>query len=162
MTDGLTSAERETTARGKQHVHAPERRSEDRRRKKRFVRVERRSGFDRRRERRGTEAVLVYLRDNPQALLALLLLANLLSVLDLVFTLHALNRGALEGNPLMRSLLEVSPAVAAAVKLSVFAALSAVLWWLRRYRLVLLVVLFTVTVYSALIVYQVYGLMLLR
>ena len=141
-----------------------ERRAAERRRQRQFVLLDRRSGFDRRRRSHATrlggalESALLQLRDDPHTLLAVLLLANLLSLLDLESTWYALAHGALEGNPLMRSLLAASPAVAATFKLCVVAALSALVWWLRRYRRMLQVALLTAAVYGAVIAYQLAGL----
>ena len=81
--------------------------------------LDRRSGFDRRRALTGNalaatwERSLLHLRDRTNVLVAVLLLANLLSILDLLFTLWALQNGAVEANPVMRGLLDASPAVAA-------------------------------------------------
>jgi hypothetical protein len=129
---------------------------------RKFVVHDRRTGFDRRGRSRSTavgaawDMSLVYLRDNATALLAVLITANLFSVLDLVFTLRALQNGAQEGNPLMKALLDWNPALAGGVKVSIIAALSLMIWKMRRYRLILLVAVFALAVYAALIVYHMY------
>jgi Domain of unknown function (DUF5658) len=139
-----------------------ERRATDRRVSRKFVMRDRRSGFDRRGRRRSTavgdawEASLVYLRDNASALFAVLATANLLSVLDLVFTLHALQNGAQEGNPLMRALLDWDPALAGGIKVGIIATLSLIIWRTRRYRLILQAAVFALAVYAAVILYHLY------
>ena len=141
-----------------------ERRSVDRRISRKFVVRERRTGFDRRRPRRATavggavDASLVYLRDNASVVIAVLLTANLLSILDLVFTLRALQNGAVEANPLMKALLAWDPAVAGGVKVGIIMALSLLIWKMRRYRLVLQVAVFALVVYAAIIAYHIYSL----
>lgn len=139
-----------------------ERRSADRRVSRTFVMRDRRSGFDRRGRRRSTavgaawDTSLVYLRDNAFALVAVLATANLLSVLDLVFTLRALQNGAQEGNPLMKALLDWNPTAAGGIKVAIIAALSLMIWKLRRYRLILQVAVFALAVYAAIIIYHMY------
>ena len=139
-----------------------ERRSVDRRISRKFVVRERRTGFDRRRPRRATavggavDASLVYLRDNASVVIAVLLTANLLSILDLVFTLGALQNGAEEANPFMKALLDWNPTVAGGVKVGIIMALSLLIWKMRRYRLVLQVAVFALVVYAAIIAYHIY------
>jgi hypothetical protein len=138
-----------------------ERRLLERRVSRKFVVRDRRSGFDRRERRNSTalgvawETALVYLRDNASALLAVLATANLLSALDFVFTLHALQNGALEANPVMRALLDRDPSLAGVVKVGMVAALSLMLWKMRRYRLILKVAVFALVVYAVLVLYHV-------
>jgi hypothetical protein len=139
-----------------------ERRSVDRRISRKFVVRERRSGFDRRHPRRATavggavDASLLYLRDNASVVIAVLLTANLLSILDLVFTRRALQNGAQEANPLMKALLDWNPAVAGGVKVGIIMALSLLIWKMRRYRIVLQVAVFALVVYAAIIAYHIY------
>ena len=94
-----------------------EARGRDRRRwRLNFVMHERRTGFDRRRpgtwSARFQERVLARLRDHDRNVLALLVTANILNVLDFLFTLRALDHGAVEANPFMRMLLSLDPATA--------------------------------------------------
>lgn len=143
-------------------TEAIRRRGLDRRRSSRFVVSERRSGFERRRRQRSSVATaydgaLVFLRDNPAALAALLALANLLSVFDLLFTRSLLRLGVTEANPFMRYLLEADPARAALVKVGLVALASLVIWLLRRYRSVLQLALFLVAVYAAVVLYECAG-----
>jgi hypothetical protein len=137
-----------------------ERRQTDRRQQSKRVFLDRRSGFDRRREGTGTglagswERSLLYMRDNASALIAVLLLANLLSILDLVFTMWALRMGAVEANPVMRGLLDASPAFAAFVKVSLVAALSLLIFAFRRYRLMLTAAVVVLLAFFLLILYH--------
>jgi hypothetical protein len=146
---------------------ATERRSVDRRMSRKFVVRERRTGFDRRNPRRvgrigaALDSSLVYLRDNASVVLAVLLTANLLSILDLVFTLRALQNGAQEGNPLMKALLDWNPAVAGCVKVGIILGLSLLIWRLRRYRMILQVALFALVMYGGIIAYHIYCLIYL-
>lgn len=129
--------------------------------------LDRRSGFDRRRAPTGNalaatwERSLLHLRDRPNVLVAVLLLANLLSILDLLFTLWALQNGAVEANPVMRGLLDASPAVAAAVKVGMVAALTALIFAFRRYRLMLATAVFVLLAFFFLVIYHSYGMIAL-
>jgi hypothetical protein len=132
----------------------------ERRQQRHFVVNERRSGFERRRRpalsppAAALDRLLVYLRDSAAALPALLVVVNLLSLFDLAFTLHVLRLGVTEGNPLMKYLFASSPTQAAVMKLVVIAAVSLVIWRLRRYRLALLTALFAVAVYASIVIYE--------
>ncbi len=131
----------------------------ERRRGRRFVLRERRSGFERRRRQGPSPAaaldkLLVYLRTHAVALLVVLIVANLLSLFDLVFTLHVLRLGGTEGNPLMAYLLAASPGQATLMKLVVVAGASVLVWRLRRYRLSLLAALFALGVYGSVVIYE--------
>jgi hypothetical protein len=132
----------------------------ERRQRRRFVLHERRFGFERR-QRQGRspaapalDTLLVYLRDHAGALLAVLVVANLLSLFDLVFTLHVLRLGATEGNPLMGYLFAASSTQAVVVKLVAIAGVALLIWRLRRYRLSLLAALFALGVYGSIVVYE--------
>ena len=132
----------------------------ERRQRRHFVFRERRSGFHRRRRlgqsmpSAALERLLIYLHENAGALLGVLVVANLLNLFDLIFTLHLLRLGATEGNPLMGQLLAVGPAQTAVVKLVVMAAVSGLIWFLRRYRLSLLAALFALGVYGSIVLYE--------
>ena len=138
-------------------------RGPDRRRTHRFVLRDRRSGYERRpahRARRSVafEALLAYFRDHPAALVSLLLLANVLSALDLVLTLILLRLGAAEANPLMRHLFQDGPVQAAIVKFGLIAAASLAIWALRRRRAAVEAALFVAGLYGAVVVYEILGL----
>jgi hypothetical protein len=138
-------------------------RGPDRRRAQRlFVWNERRTGFDRRLRSRSwagmqVDAALVYLRDHPVSLAALLLLGNLLSLTDLLLTWSSLALGAAEVNPLMHYLIALQPASAAAAKLAVIAAASLAIWWFRRYRTVLAIAVSLSTFYCCVVLYELVG-----
>lgn len=139
-------------------------RGRDRRRTRRFILGERRLGFERRWTPRrapfGTalDASLVYLRDHRGALVAVLALANLLSLLDLGFTSIALRLGVAEANPFMRYFFEASATQAAVVKCGLVVATSLGIWALRRYRPALTTALFFLAVYGAVVLYEIVGL----
>ncbi len=139
-------------------------RGRDRRRTRRFVLVERRSGFERRWTLRRTpfgvalDASLAYLRDHQPALVAILALANLLSLLDLGLTSIALRLGVAEVNPVMRHFFEAGATQAAAVKCCLVVAASLGLWTLRRYRRALMTALFFLALYGAVVLYEFVGL----
>ena len=131
-----------------------ERRERERRSPTRMHWPERRTGFDRRRPAR----VLGALRDNAWALLIVLVLLNVLSAADWYFTLRALENGATEANPVLNGLLARDPQLAALFKFGMIAAISAVIWMGRRYRLVLATGLVALVTYSLVIVYHIGGL----
>jgi hypothetical protein len=139
-------------------------RGHDRRRTRRFVLRERRSGFERRWTPRrapfgvALDASLVYLRDHRHALVALLALANLLSLLDFELTSIALRYGVAEGNPFMAYFFEASATQAAVVKCGLVVVASLVIWALRHYRVALMTALFFLAVYGAVVLYEIVGL----
>jgi len=139
----------------------------DRREANRFVLWNRRLGFDRRQTAHRSpvgaalDVSLVYLRDHPLALIAVLALANLLSLLDLWLTTIVLRLGAVEANPLMQYFFDASPTQATLVKVGLIAASTLGLWALRRRRVALTVALFFLAVYAALVLYEIVGLTLL-
>jgi Domain of unknown function (DUF5658) len=136
----------------------------EQRRRRRFVLRDRRSGFDRRRaHRRGSlgaafEDVLIYLRDHPASLAIMLVLANLLSLVDLVLTLTLLRLGVIEANPVMRYLFASGATQAAVVKSGVIVVASLVIWQLRRRRPALTAALLIVSLYGAVVAYEAVGL----
>ena len=140
-------------------------RGADRRRSRRPVIRERRSGFERRRSvHRGPvgaayESSLVYLRDHPATLIRLLVLANLLSVLDLTLTLILFRLGVAEGNPIMEYFFDGSVVQATIVKCGLIAVISLAIWSLRRFRPALVTALFLVGLYAAVVLYEVAGLL---
>lgn len=137
-----------------------ERRQNDRRRQKKRVFMDRRTGFDRRTAGTGEgvaatwERTLLCMRDNPTVLITVLVLANLLSILDLVFTLWALRVGAVEANPVMRGLLDTNPALAAGVKVALVGGLSVLIYAFRRYRLMLTAAVVVLLAFLLLILYH--------
>lgn len=127
----------------------------ERRTRSRFVVSERRSGFDRRR-RGGLVPALLQLRDSPAALFALLVAVNVMNLFDLLATTRALAAGLAEGNPVMAGLIATDPGLAAFVKIGVIAVVSAGVWRLRRYRVVLQVGLFMFAVFEAVLLVHYY------
>jgi hypothetical protein len=139
-------------------------RGADRRRTHRVMLRERRLGFERRHRHRARwkaalETLLVYLRDHKTALLSLLVLANILSVLDLALTRMLLRLGVVEGNPIMRYFFHDGVTQAAVVKLSLIAAASLAIWALRRRRAAMEAALFLAGIYGAVVLYEVVGLL---
>jgi hypothetical protein len=106
----------------------------------------------------GLDAALIRLRNDPRALVEVLLLANLLSVLDLMLTLILLRNGALEANPFMSYLFANGVAPAAAFKLGIIAAASLGIWQLRRRRPALATAIFFLVAYGAVVLYELFGL----
>lgn len=129
-----------------------------------FVLRERRSGFDRRRpttwSARIQERVLAGLRDEDRNVFTLLVIANVLNVLDFVFTLRALAHGAEEANPVMRALFSLDPATAGAVKVALVLGVSLLVWRFRSYRLTLLAGVMLPVVFGLVLLYHLYGLTL--
>jgi hypothetical protein len=74
--------------------------------------------------------------------------------LDLVLTVRALDRGAVEANPVMRSLFWTHPLTAALVKLGVVATVVLMLQSMRYYRSALSVTLFLLVGFTALMFYH--------
>ena len=137
-------------------------RGPDRRRARRFVVRERRTGFERRSRRRpaaaaALDAILVYLRDNPATVAALLILANVLSLVDLALTHVSLDLGAAEANPVMRYFLDAGPAQAAIVKIGLVVVVSLVIWRFRRLRKGLELAVFLVALYGFVVIYELVG-----
>lgn len=124
---------------------------ERRRAPERFRIVERRGGFD----RRAGRGMLLILRDNPMLLLGLLVLLNLLSAADWALTMHAFDHGAIEGNPVLASIIAALPLAAAVFKASVILGVSIALWSGRRHRLLLATAVVGVAVYALLAVYHI-------
>lgn len=132
------------------------------------VRIERRSGKDRRVarhyrfhnrrtgfDRRKHPVVLEVLRDSRWALVALLVLLNLMSLLDGLLTAAELSTGiAREGNPLFLGLIGASPLLAAGFKVVVPVLVSVVLWRWRRYRVMLVLTLATLALYAMVLAYH--------
>jgi hypothetical protein len=128
------------TGAGDRRGHADER-SSDRRRLHTLRYPERRSGFDRRARAEGLagapERALVFVRDHDMVLAFMLAAVNVLNVSDLLVTVQLMRYGAIEGNPVMASLLGADPMLAAAVKVALLGAVSIVIWRMRSYRSVL-------------------------
>lgn len=101
---------------------------------------------------------LLALRDNPVALRVLLVVVNALNLIDFGLTLNALSLGASEANPLMATLLDVSPVWAGIFKAVAVVVATAIVWGCRRYRKALVAAVFMVLVFSGVFVYHIVGL----
>lgn len=132
------------------------RRGPDRRHHSRFVLAERRSGFDRR-QPRGFERTALALRDSPAVLLVLLAAANVMNIIDQLATTQALAAGHSEGNPVMAALIAHDPRVAAVVKVLAILLVTAGIWRLRRYRLILQVAVLMFALFAGVLVLHVFG-----
>lgn len=128
---------------------------------------ERRDGFDRRRSHSGRGLYsrvfgkgAFHLRENLYAVILLLIMFNLFNIADFVFTMKALAAGHSEGNPVMDRLFTTGPAVAGVFKIAVGLIITAFIWFLRKYRLVLEAGIFILLLYMALIMYHIYGALL--
>jgi len=130
------------------------RRGVERRHERRlFVLRERRTGFD----RRDHYAFTGSLRE-PLRLFGVLLIVNMLSILDFVFTYHELSNGlASEANPVMASSFESGPAGAWLFKTLVMFAITLAIWRGRAYRRILGVALLALILYLAVTAYHLVG-----
>jgi len=133
------------------------RRGERRASRGRFVVIERRSGFDRRDSGAALRRLLAALRDNPVILLALLVAINVMNVVDYWLTLGVLGAGYTEGNPFMAYMFDQGASAAGWFKVICVATVSAVIWPMRRYRLVLQVAVFAAVVFVGVLLIHIYG-----
>ncbi|GAB4244047.1 MAG: hypothetical protein Kow00129_03440 [Thermoleophilia bacterium] len=144
-----------------------DRRTGERRRVRSGFRLhERRSGFDRRRSEEGGlsayyRRLLRLLREDSAILIAILAATNLLNLMDFLLTLHALERGAQEANPLMRTLLSMGPWAAGVFKLLIVLAASVLIWRFRRFKPVLEAGVLALALLGLVFVYQVAGRLLI-
>jgi len=105
-----------------------------RRRRRRYRFIDRRMGFDRRRR----YPVLGTMRDNPWMLAGVIVLLNLFSLIDGLFTIAELSLGiAREGNPVLVAAGQAHPLYAVAVKVGGMVVASVVFWHLRKHRFIL-------------------------
>jgi hypothetical protein len=141
-----------------------ERRAWQRRRLQQSVACERRTGADRRSQRGPAIAARLgtfvdFLRERPDALFAVLALANLLSILDAMLTLALLPLGFVEVNPFMRELVYTDPVRATVVKAAMILLASVGLWLLRKHKAAVQAAVFMVALYGAVVVYELAGLL---
>jgi hypothetical protein len=119
---------------------------------------ERRTGFDRRR----SYPVASVLRSDERWFASILALIMLLGILDWALTYYALSSlGAAEANPFMRIAFETGPGAALALKVASLGAVIAGMWWLRRYRSVIVLAAIAAMLHVVLIGYHVVGATLL-
>lgn len=115
---------------------------------------ERRTGFDRRR----SYPVSGMLRSDERWFAAILILIVALGIMDWAFTSRALaSLGAYEANPFMRAAFEAGPAQALVLKLASLGVVTGGMWWLRRYRSVIVLAAATAAFHIALIAYHIAG-----
>ena len=112
---------------------------------------DRRSGFDRRTD----GGVLAWYRNRPGMIGLVLAAIILLNGADYFLTIIALDRGAQEANPIMRTLFDHHYVTAGIFKLALAAAAVGIIWRLRRYRRILGVSLIAAGGFGILLVYQV-------
>jgi Domain of unknown function (DUF5658) len=139
-------------------------RQKDRRARRTTVHLpERRTGFDRRTNPSAGRARVAYLgwirrlSESPERAAMLMISIVVLNIADIAFTFRALDRGLPELNPVMAGLLDAGHGVAALVKIGVPVALAVAGWRLRRFRRVIEVALFVVTLMSVVVLYHLLG-----
>jgi hypothetical protein len=114
--------------------------------------MERRTGF----YRRKNYPVLGTIRDNPWILAAVLVLLNVLSLIDGLFTASELALGvAVEGNPVLGAALRQHPLLAVVIKVGAMLLVSVVIWRGRKTRAILAVSVAALALYAALVAYHV-------
>lgn len=145
-----------------------DRRAKDRRQRRfNFVLQERRSGFDRRGLEDGGrisvayERALLALRERPRMVLAILLMVNALNLADFLLTMNVLSHGGGEANPIMRSLFAMDPLYAGIFKMLAVFFTSWLTWRCRRFRSGLQVAIILLALFTAVIVYHLFGLVAL-
>jgi hypothetical protein len=111
---------------------------------------ERRTGFD----RRTSGGAIAWYRDRPPVVALALAAVIAMNLADFLLTVRALERGAIEVNPLMAALFDLDPAVAGAVKLLLGAGVVLVIWQMRRYRRILELSLIALAGFTVLLAYQ--------
>lgn len=147
------------------HSSKERRQGGERRRRRRYRFHDQRSGFDRRADsaRPGLlQRALIALRDRPKSLQRLLVCVNLLNVADFLFTLIALESGGREVNPVLRPLFMLGPMWAGVFKLVFVLAATLLVWLLRRYRKALILAMFMLALFGALMLYHLVALVLLQ
>ena len=118
---------------------------------------ERRTGFD----RRSPQPVTKTLRDNRPVLVGLVVVLNVLNLVDFTLTSRALSSGAVEANPIMNTIFLSGWENAALFKLGTMIAVSLAILAFRRYRMVLQVAVAGVTLYAAVVLYHIVGIVAL-
>jgi hypothetical protein len=111
---------------------------------------ERRTGFD----RRTSGGAIAWYRDRPSVVALALAAVIALNVADFLLTVRALDRGAVEVNPIMAALFDIDPAVAGAVKLLLGTGVVLVIWQMRRYRRILELSLIALAGFTVVLAYQ--------
>jgi len=86
----------------------------------------------------------------------------LLNVADFCLTLVALESGGREVNPVLRPLFMLGPIWAGVFKVVFVVAATLLVWLLRRYRKALIVAVFMLALFGALMLYHLVALVLLH
>ena len=131
----------------------------DRRRRRELRLRERRSGFERRSVdssglRLAYDRALVVYRADSVRFWTVLATIVVFNFLDLMLTIRSLDRGAIELNPVMRTLFWTHPVIAAVVKLGIVGAVALMLQRMRRYRRALEVSLVLLVGFTVLMFYH--------
>ena len=141
------------------------RRQKDRRHRRfSFVLRERRTGFDRRGREGASRVSIAYergllaLRDRPRLLFGMLVVVNVLNLADFLLTLKVLAEGGGEANPILRSLFAMDPLYAGIFKLVAVLLTSWLAWRCRRFRSGLEAAVIMLAVFTAVICYHIFGL----
>ena len=127
-----------------------QRTTERRTARSRFWYPERRTGFD----RRASGGAIAWYRDRPPVVALALVGLTAMNLADFLLTVRALDRGAVEVNPLMAALFDFDPAVAGGVKLLLGTTVVLVIWQMRRYRRILELSLVSLAGFTVVLVYQ--------
>jgi hypothetical protein len=101
------------------------------------------------------------LAEGGTRLLVVLILFNILNVTDALLTASILETGGSEANPVMRELYGAGVWQAVAFKVAVGAAMTATIWSLRRYRRIVEIALVILAVFSAVVLYEIVGMLLI-
>ncbi|MHB8867513.1 MAG: DUF5658 family protein [Thermoleophilia bacterium] len=125
---------------------------------------EQRSGYERRNDPNRAQTFLLggfhtWHRSTPWLLPTVLIFANLLSLADILLTVRVLEQGAVEINPLLRVLMEFDVRAAVAVKASLVAGATLLIWRYRGYRTIAPLALLSLALFASVVIYQ--GVMLL-
>jgi hypothetical protein len=115
---------------------------------------ERRTGY----QRRDPSPVLSHLSNNHRLFASLMVGIVIMSAGDWLLTLIALRMGAVEGNPVLDSLLSMNPIAAAGFKAVLTLLVVSLMWTQRKYRSIAAVSLAAFLLYFALISYHLGGL----
>lgn len=122
-----------------------------RRTKRRYRFIDRRMGFDRRRRYR----VLGTIRDHPWILVGVIVLLNVLSLIDGLFTAAELGLGiAREGNPVLLAAGQWHPLLAVAVKIGGLVVASVGFWHGRKHRFILGLSLVALAAFAAVVAFH--------
>jgi len=116
---------------------------------------ERRTGFDRRKPR-ALDRMVYQLAQRPLDIAGLLLIVVSGNMLDAMLTWYSIQIGiATEANPFLQAFLDGGFLPFLTVKMAITAAIVFAIWFGRRYRLVLILLIALVIVYTSLVSYEI-------